>query len=171
MNKIKTIFASALAMALMAVSLPACSDDDDNNGIKNIPEVYVNALKKVEPEAKNVKWEMEGIYRVAEFDKNRVGYDVWFDGNATWVMTEKDYGKDFFLVPHNAVNEAFAKGQYGSWTVDDISYYQQLTDEFYVIEVETSGQPDMDLFYTPSGELFKVIPSENAPDILPNTVV
>ena len=171
MKKAKTFFAGAVAIAMMAVSLPACSDDDDNNGINNVPEAFVNALKKVEPDAKDVKWETEGAYRVAEFKKNMADYDVWFDANAAWAMTEKDFGKDFFLVPDNAVNAAFAKGEYGTWTVDDISYYKQTTDEFYVIEVETAGQPDMDLFYTTGGEMIKAIPSASVPDILPTTVI
>ena len=63
------------------------------------------------------------------------------------------------------------KANNSSWTVDDIVYYQQTTDEFYVIEVETAGQPDMDLFYTTEGEMFKAIPSDSAPEILPTTVV
>ena len=53
----------------------------------------------------------------------------------------------------------------------DISYYKQTTDEFYVIEVETAGQPDMDLFYTTGGEMIKAIPSASVPDILPTTVI
>ena len=132
MKKAKTFFAGAVAIAMMAVSLPACSDDDDNNGINNVPEAFVNALKKVEPDAKDVKWETEGAYRVAEFKKNMVDYDVWFDA---------------------------------------IIYYKQTTDEFYVIEVETAGQPDMDLFYTTGGEMIKAIPSASVPDILPTTVI
>ncbi len=171
MKKIKAIFASAAAVALIAFSLPACSDDDDDKSVDQVPEAFVEALKKVEPEAKNVKWETAGSYRVAEFTKNMVGHDVWFDTEAAWAMTEKDFGKDFFLVPDNAVNEAFAKGEYSSWTVDDIVYFRQTTDEFYVIEVETAGQPDMDLFYTTDGEMFKAIPSASAPEILPTTVV
>jgi len=169
MKKIKAIFACAVALVVMATSLSACSDDD--KGITDIPKAFIEALKKVEPEAKNVKWEKKGAYRVAEFKKDMVDCDVWFDTNAAWAMTEKDFGTDFFRVPDNAVNEAFAKGEYGSWTVDDISYYKQTTAEFYVIEVETAGRPDMDLFYTPAGELIKAVPSATVPDILPDTVI
>ncbi|MDE6564036.1 MAG: PepSY-like domain-containing protein [Muribaculaceae bacterium] len=171
MKKIKAIFASIAAAAVISIPLAACSDDDDDKTVDQVPEAFVEALKKVEPDAQNVKWETAGSYRVAEFTKNMVDYDVWFGTDAAWAMTEKDYGKDFFLVPDNAVNEAFAKGEYSSWTVDDIVYYQQTTDEFYVIEVETAGQPDMDLFYTTEGEMFKAIPSDGAPEILPTTVV
>lgn len=172
MRRIKTIFALALVLSVSAGVLQSCSDDDDNkNANAPVPAAFVQALKQIEPDAKNVKWETEGAYRVAEFDKNGVGYDIWFDAKATWAMTEKDFGRDFFLVPDNAVNAAFAKGEYGTWTVDDISYYKQTTDEFYVIEVETAGQPDMDLFYTTDGTMIKAVPSATAPDILPGTVV
>lgn len=52
MKKIKAIFASAAAVALIAFSLPACSDDDDDKSVDQVPEAFVEALKKVEPEAK-----------------------------------------------------------------------------------------------------------------------
>lgn len=172
MRRIKTILALALAVSVSAGVFQSCSDDDDDkNAGAPVPAAFIQALKQIEPDAKNVKWETEGVYRVAEFDKNGVEFNVWFDAKAAWAMTEKDFGRDFFLVPDNAVSTAFAKGEYGMWTVDDISYYKQLTDEFYIIEVETAGQPDMDLFYTVDGTMIKDIPSAASPDILPGTVV
>ena len=51
---------------------------------------FCECSEKVEPDAKDVKWETEGAYRVAESKKkNMVNYDVWFDANAAWAMTEK----------------------------------------------------------------------------------
>ena len=171
MKNLRTFIAGAVAMAAMAVAFPACSDDDDNRDISAVPPAFVQALDKVVPDAKNVKWEREGEYRVAEFYKNGVDYDVWFDASAAWAMTEMDYGRDFMLVPHNAVNEAFSKGDYAYWKVDDISYYEQTSDAFYVIEVEKAGQPDTDLYYALDGTMRQAIPSASSPDIFPVTVV
>lgn len=160
---------SAVAMA-MAIPFAACSDDDDKPSA-GVPQSFVEALKAIEPDAENVKWETEGPWRVAEFDKAGVECEVWFDAMSAWAMTEKDFGRDWFLVPDNAVNNAFATGEYGTWTVDDIKYYLRSSDEFYVVEVEKTGQPDMDLFFSKTGEMFKAAESSAVPDMRPDTVV
>ncbi len=174
MKKFVSIFAFALTIAAMAVVMPSCSndDDDDDHYVTNkVDAAFNSALKDMFPDAQNVKWERKNEYRVAEFDKNGVGYDVWFDKTTAWAMTESDYGKDFFLVPDNAVTGAFSRGEYGTWTVDDITAYKQKASEFYVFEVEKAGQADMDVFYTADGTFIKAVPSDTAPDILPTTAV
>ena len=86
-------------------------------------------------------------------------------------MTELDYGKDLFLVPDNAVSAAFPKSEYGTWQIDDITHYIQLDNEFYVFEVEKAGQPDMDVYFSVSGEMLKAVKSDGNPDIRPDTVI
>lgn len=170
----KKQFKSILALLMLAVGMTmtfvACSDDDDDN--IDVSGAFTTALKQAYPNAKNVEWEKKGVYRVAEFEQNFVDYDIWFDHSAKIVMSVFDYGKDLFLVPDNAVNAAFAESEYGTvWQLDDIKHYKQLTNEFYVFEVEKNGQPDMDVYYNVAGELIKAVQSDKTPDILPETQI
>ncbi len=173
MKKFKSFFAFALMFAAVAVVMPSCSDDDDDDVTitNSVPSKFSEALKAQFPDATNVKWEKKTNYMVAEFSKDMTGYDVWYDQSASWAMTEMDYGKDLFLIPDNAVATAFAEGDYGTWTVDDITHYKQKTNEFYVFEVEKTGQSDMDVFYATDGTMLKAIASDTSADILPDTAI
>ena len=146
----------------------ACNDDDDHIAV---PDEFTTALRQQYPDVDKVKWERKGEYRVAEFTKNAVEYDVWFDRSAKCVMTELDYGKNMFLIPDNAVSAAFPNSEYGDWTIDGIKHYKQLNNEFYIFEVEKRGQRDMDVYFTPSGELIKAVVDDSTPDIRPDTVI
>lgn len=174
MKKFRRVFAFAFALAAIAVMMPSCDSDDDDKDTyitNKVDAAFNNALKEQFPDAQNVKWEKKNEYRVAEFTNAGMEYDVWFDKTTAWAMTETDYGKDIFLVPDNAVSAAFPLGEYGSWTIDDITHYRRSDTEFYVFEVEKVGQADMDLFYALDGTLIKAIPSDTAPDILPTTPI
>lgn len=165
-------FLPALFMMFGMAFLQSCSDDDDDDVVESaVPEKYTSALKEAYPDVKSPNWEIKGSYYVAEFTKNMVDYDVWFDSSAAISMTEQDYGKDLFLVMDNSVSAAFAQGEYGTWTIDDISHYTRTSDEFYVFEVEKAGQPDMNLYYNTDGELVNAIQSSQAPDITPTTTL
>lgn len=168
-----SIPAFLFTMAAIAVAMPSCDNNEHNDPYtpSRVDAAFDDALKEQFPDAQNVKWERNSEYRVAEFNKNGVGYDVWFDKTTAWAMTEMDYGKDIFLVPDNAVTAAFSKGEYGIWTIDDITHYKQEASEFYVFEVEKTGSADMDVFYTTDGTMIKAIPSDTASDILPTTSI
>ncbi len=168
-----SIPAFLFTMAAIAVAMPSCDSNEHNDPYtpSRVDAAFNDALKEQFPDAQNVKWERNSEYRVAEFNKNGVDYDVWFDKTTAWAMTEMDYGKDIFLVPDNAVTAAFPKGEYGTWTIDDITHYKQKASEFYVFEVEKAGSADMDVFYTTDVTMIKAIPSDTAPDILPTTSI
>lgn len=165
---LKTILSLLMLFAGMSVAFIACNDDDDHVAV---PDEFKSALLQKYPDVKHVDWERKGEYRVAEFTKAAVEHDIWFDSNAKLVMTELDYGKDLFLVPDNAVSAAFPKSEYGTWQIDDIKHYIQLDNEFYVFEVEKAGQPDMDVYFSVSGEMLKAVKSDGNPDIRPDTVI
>lgn len=161
------MLAALVMLTGLSFAFTAC-DDDDN---VNVSSEFETALKQQYPDAQNVKWEKKGKYRVAEFDKNNIEYDIWYDQTAKCVMTELDYGKNVFLIPDNAVSAAFAQGEYGTWQIDDIKHYKQLSNEFYVFEVEKQGAPDMDVYYNTAGSQLKAILSDAAPDIRPDTTI
>ena len=149
-----------------AFAIQSCDDNDDP---KTVSEAFVEALKQKYPDAKNVKWETKSQYMVAEFDHNFQETDVWFDRDANWCMAPTDYGKNLFLVP-GVVGDAFANGKYGTWTLDDIDFYERQDIEFYVFEVEKKGETDMDIYYATDGTLIKAIPHSEA-DIYPTTPI
>ena len=84
-------------------------------------------------------------------------------------MTETDYGKDLFYLP-SVVEKSFSEGEYGTWIVDDIDFYERTDKDFYLIEVEKAGQRDMDLYYSPDGVLIKAVPDSDV-EITPDTVI
>jgi hypothetical protein len=79
---------------------------------------------------------------------------VWYTSNGDWQMTEYDLGVNLSALPQ-AVQDAFQSGQYSTWRVDDIDKYERPQDVFYLIEVETKGENDRDLFYASDGTLLK----------------
>lgn len=175
------IFAKRLTLATAAVifgafsatTLTSCSDDDDDNNTNaTVPEAFVNSLKAKYPDAVNVKWETKANYRVAEFKRvSTEEYDVWFNADdAKWAMTEIDYGKDLFLLP-TLINKAFEQSEYSTWAIDDISLYQRVNDEFYVFEVEKTGQPDKCVLFNTDGTLIKAVNEAQFGTILPGTVI
>ncbi len=159
-------------------NITACSDDDDNNKPAvnpNIPEAVAQAFKDKYPDVdqSKVQWETKGIYTVAEFKTldNQNDVEAWFTKAGEWKMTENDYGKDLFMIP-TVINEAFVKSEYGTWQIDDISYYEYPTESsnFYLIEVEKTGQPDTQLYFKTDGTTIKTTTDTNV-DITPDTQV
>ncbi len=162
----KTIF-SLLAVMAMALGFVSCNDDKDEPAPS---AAFQYALDQVYPGATGVKWEKKAAWQVAEFDQNGAEYDVWFNAlTVEWAMTEIDYGKNIMSVPDLPVLKAIEQSEYGMWTLDDISYYQQTAMSFYIAEMETAGKPDTDLYIAPDGKIIKIIPSSQTPDITPNT--
>ena len=150
-------------------SFASCSDDDDDKGLSSVPAKVEQALSDRFPDAKNVKWEKKGAYIVADFYELRLDKEAWFTHAGEWKMTETDYGKDLFYLPAD-VEGAFAAGEYGTWTVDDVTYYERPDKNFYLIEVEKPGHRDMDLYYNADGTMIKAV-ADNDADITPDTVI
>lgn len=153
-----------------AIGFVACDDDDDNKTPDmNVTGEYVQALTARYPTAYRVEWERKGPWHVADFYIDRDEMEAWFDADARWVMTRTELGKNLLSVP-TVVANAFASGDYSTWTIDDIDYYEKPDMEFYVIEVENPGRPDMDLFYGTDGVLIKAIQAVDT-EITPDTVI
>lgn len=166
-----------LILVLGLCCSPACSDDDDDNDVQqsNVPTSVTDAFKAKYPDVdvKNVKWEQKSQYLVAEFKQvaNQEDVEAWFTTDAQWKMTETDYHKDLFLIP-TVINSAIRDAGYIDWTIDDIALYEypESTSDFYLIEVEKTGQPDTNLFFKTDGTLIKKITGSMA-EITPDTVI
>lgn len=158
-----------ISVALFGIfSFASCSDDDDKDSV-TVPSGVEQAMQTQFPNAINIKWEKKGVYLVADFDESRLDKEAWFTRDGEWKMTETDYGKDLFYLPAD-VEKAFATGEYGTWTVDDIRLYERIDKSFYLFEVEKTGQRDMALHYNLDGTVIKAVPDTDV-DITPDTVI
>ena len=79
----------AVVLMLAALSFGACSDEDDDPAF-NPPSNITEALKQLYPAAQNIEWEMKDVYYVADCWVADDELEVWFDGNANWLMTENE---------------------------------------------------------------------------------
>lgn len=104
----------AVVLMLAALSFGACSDEDDDPAF-NPPSNITEALKQLYPAAQNIEWEMKDVYYVADCWVADDELEVWFDGNANWLMTENELESIDSLVP--AVYTAFNNTKYSSWVV------------------------------------------------------
>lgn len=82
----------AVVLMLAALSFGACSDEDDDPAF-NPPSNITEALKQLYPAAQNIEWEMKDVYYVADCWVADDELEVWFDGNANWLMTENELEK------------------------------------------------------------------------------
>lgn len=168
----KTKFLGIFVALLCFFALPSCDDNDnDDVNYNDVPSQILNNFKAKYPNVNNVEWERKGNYYVADFTYNMDDMDVWFSASDSSIaMIENDYGKNMFRIP-GEVSKAFAESEYGYWTVDDIKYYERTkSNSFYLIEVEKTGQKDMDLYYNPDGTLIKAV-VESYVDITPDTTI
>jgi hypothetical protein len=84
-------------------------------------------------------------------------------------MTESDLGVNLSVLPQ-AVQDAFKSSQYANWHVDDIDKYERPNDVFYLIEIETKGESDRDLFFAPDGSLLKDDVDKENNEVTPSIV-
>lgn len=165
----KKKFLGLLAAALCIFALPSCDDNDNDIKYNDVPNNIMNTFQQTYPNAGKVEWEKKGKYYVADFINDSIDMDVWFNpGDGSIAMSEYDYGRNLMYLPPE-VDKAFADGEYGYWTVDDVKYYDRTAlNSFYLIEVEKAGQRDKELYYGSDGKLIKAIDESNR-DITPDT--
>lgn len=166
-----TRLALYITLIATAIAIASCSDNDHDHDSDNIhvDPAYIDALDAHYPTASHIEWETEGPWHVAEFHVGQNELEAWFDSDARWVMTRTELNRNLLSVP-TAVAEAFASGPYGTWSIDDIDFYEKEETEFYVIEVENPGREDHNLFYQTDGTLIKAI-VDNGQSITPDTPV
>lgn len=157
-----------LLVALMGVvALTGCEKDDDIR-VSDVPNDVMNTFEVKFPNVSRAEWENKHGYYVADFWQEGMETQVWIDQRAEWRMTELDFGTNTQLLPE-AVRSAFQGGQYGSWRVDDIDKYERTDGIFYLIEVETNGERDRDLFFGEDGTLLKDEVAQENKEVTPDT--
>lgn len=158
----------ALVSAISITSV-ACSDDNDDISIDQVPVKVRDTMQKMFPNVYSSSWEQIYPYYVADFMNSGFETNAWFNAEGTWVMTDIDYNSNISYLPA-AVQQAFSQSQYGQWIVDDVDTYQRTYDAFSVIEVETPTSPDITLFYSNDGTLLNQVENFDI-TITPNTII
>lgn len=154
---------------VMAGFAVACSDDDDEVPISQVPAAVTMSFNEMFPNAKGVEWDRYSPYFVADFDVNTFDTDAWFTPDGTWAMTETDYGSLVTMLPEEMQN-TFNASDYADWIVDDVQLYQRVADTFSLIEVETAGMPDTGVFIDSYGNILNVVQGDDF-NITPTTIV
>ena len=166
---IRSIFLSLFAV--LGLFLASCdnNDDDHKNAIEPT-EPVMQAFNKKYPNASNPIFTIEGNYYVAEFTNNGVSTEAWLTEQGKWMMDKAD--TPFNQLPE-AVTAAFDNGLYAGWKVDD-SYTINRDSMTVVYKIDAEkGNSDMDLYYSPYGNLIKAVNdegNEDAPIVIPAEV-
>lgn len=143
----------ALCAILTFCSFQSCGDDDKST--EKVDPAFTQALAQLKPNLKSVEWEERSGYLVAEGREGKYDVAVWFTTEAKWAMTETEYGADVSKIPQAVNNTIQASQEYGSWTVDDIDFYERPDMSFYVIELESPQATELYVYITPTGNILK----------------
>ena len=156
-------------MAVVAsVVLTSCSDDDDDIRVKDVPNAVLAAFEAKYPNVQRAEWDQKKGYYVADFWQEGMETHVWMNNGAEWKMTELDLGTNLGLLP-DAVQSAFLNGQYANWRVDDIDKFERTDRTFYLLEIETKGQQDRDVYYAEDGSILKDEVDRENNEVTPDT--
>lgn len=164
----KTKFYGLFLALFGAVVLTSCDKEDDIR-ISDVPSAVMNSFDANFPNASRAEWEKKSGCIVADFWQDGMDMSAWYNPNGEWLMTESDLGVNLSVLPQ-AVQDAFKSSQYANWHVDDIDKYERPNDVFYLIEIETKGESDRDLFFAPDGLLLKDEVDKENNEVTPSIV-
>ena len=164
----KTKFYGLFLALFGAVVLTSCDKEDDIR-ISDVPSAVMNSFDANFPNASRAEWEKKSGCIVADFWQDGMDMSAWYNSNGEWLMTEYDLGVNLSVLPQ-AVQDAFKSSQYANWHVDDIDKYERPNDVFYLIEIETKGESDRDLFFAPDGSLLKDDVDKENNEVTPSIV-
>lgn len=162
--KLKMFFA---LLAMGAIGLQSCDNDDDDVAASKVPAEIRNAFDQSYPDTRNLKWELETVsqqqYYKAEFNNKRESdyqTSAWYTASGTWCLTETEM--PYSAIPA-AIKTAFEAGEYAKWKRDnEVDKVERAGMEtVYIIDVESATDEDVDLYYSVSGILIKAV-SEQA---------
>ena len=101
------------------------------------------------PKAIHIEWERENGMYEAEFILDNKGYDALFQEDGTWIRTETEINLRVTPLPQPVIQ--YIDANYTTWTIDEVSLIDSPQGEYYRIELEKKGQPDVELFIRPDG--------------------
>lgn len=136
-----------LLALLLTVGLFHSCDDDDNDSI-SVPEAVLTAYNQKYATFRVTEWEYEWGYYKAEFRNNGAEVEAWFTASGEWTRTETDCRPT--LLPQ-AVQD-YLTANYQGYRIDDVNFVETPTGEYYEVELERAGQPDVYVNVTAEGQ-------------------
>lgn len=136
-----------LCVLLMGIAFQSCDDDDDT--LANVPAAVQAAFNQRYPNASVKEWEKENGLIKADFWNGAQESEAWFLPDGTWVRTETD-------IPAATLPQAvldYVAANYAGFRVDDAEYVETPEGDFYELELEKNGVPDVRLQIRADGML------------------
>ena len=167
-----TKFALLSVFAGLTLFFASCSKDNDDNHEGIIPvEDVAKAFNLKYPNAKDITFEIEGNYYVADFMNGTVSTSAWFTDQGKWMMEKIDI---LYNQLPTSVTAALKAGAYSDWKVDETDLINRTgMGAVYKIEVE-KGSIETDLYYSQYGNLIKTVDdasnNSDAPIVIPDAV-
>ncbi len=155
-----------LAIALLlGAGLQGCSKDDDYKAnVTDLPSAVQADFQMRFPSVNKIKWEQRGNILKAEFYKDNVEHDAWYENNTTWawIRTEKDFNTRENTLPQPI--QTYLTNNYAGWRIDDVDFILVPSDEFYEIELEKKGEKDVILLIRADGSVIKIFIDNDGSD-------
>ena len=140
--KKKSIFLLSLLLGFAVATTVACSSDDELNIPPAVTATFELMYPGVTPE-----WEIEQNLWKAEFRKDGKEMDAWFQTDGVWVMTETDIA----MTELPAAVVAAVNANYPDYAIDDADWVETPLQDYYEVELDKKGQPDVHLKITEEG--------------------
>ena len=153
----KTIFMAAVVLVL-GLGLQCCSNNEIVGDV--VTQQNVDVPKNVQklfdtnfPTAERVVWAKKSYIFEAMFSVESQAHDAWFENDGQWKLTRvgknldpKNNGLPQPILDYIAAN-------YPGWVIDDVDLIRTLTGQYYEIELEKHGEPDITIFIRADGSL------------------
>ena len=161
----KKIFTAAL-LVLLGFGLQSCTTDDGNIVIEeqttvDVPEDVQKLFNENFPTAQNATWEQKGDVLQVAFSVEAQAHNAWFENDGAWKMTR--VGKN--LGPKtNGLSQAildYIAANFPGWVIDDIDLIRTPTDQYFEIELEKRGEPDVTIFIRADGSIINSFVEKN----------
>lgn len=127
-----------VALMVAAFVATACSDDDDRFTADDVPVKVMEAFKAKYPDT-IAHWEKERGRIKAEFVVNGQETEAWFE-------------TDFRGTLPDAVR-SLIETEYAGYTIDDVDWVETPSVNYFSIELERHGKPDVRLLIKEDGTL------------------
>lgn len=125
-----------------------------NAQFRKVPAAVTESFRNKFPNADNVEWTDKITSFTASYEEDNRQNTSWFDSNGEWKQTETIL--KLSELP-NAVRNAFTKGKYSQWSVEEVSKITK-ADNGLQYRIYAKGESiieKMNLYYTADGQLIK----------------
>jgi hypothetical protein len=132
--------------------LVACSGEssDPTNYSQDIPKAALTKFETTFPKAKDVKWEKEGEYFVAEFTENGLEKEVIYDSEGNLVATETEI--KISEIPSKIID--YVNENYIGAEIEEAEKIESVDGNFFEVEIEYNDS-EVELLFDESGNFLR----------------